>query len=63
MNSQKDQLIALRQRLITLNSQFREADNDLTAANTQTEIWNVLAAIAHLEAEVGQGHGENDPKN
>jgi hypothetical protein len=57
----KTQLNDLRFRLITLNSRFREADTRLAANKVQTEIWNVLAGIAHLEAklELGQEEGNS----
>jgi hypothetical protein len=59
-STKQDLLNALRRRLTELNSQFREADNRLTEANIQTDIWNVLTAIAILEAEL-KSQEETDP--
>jgi hypothetical protein len=47
----EEQLNGLRRRLITLNGQFKAADN-LVAETVENELRNVLQAIAHLEAKI-----------
>jgi hypothetical protein len=48
----EERLGSLRRRLLSLCSQFRYADKVQEKSNIESELSDVLRAIAHLEAEI-----------